>query len=115
MDKFSDFGYIYNIKLCITQNEFRKENPMPISAKQLDFCDVSKYFGKFYNQNQNNLLTLLGEHININDLFHFLFIKNIIESNVQTLFIFIITDIKSNFNQIQIGLAYIKKGYGSLP
>lgn len=40
---------------------------MPISAKQLTFCDISTNFEKFYHQNQNNLLSLLSEYININD------------------------------------------------
>lgn len=32
---------------------------MPVSAKQLNFCDISSAFDKFHNQNQNNLLSLL--------------------------------------------------------
>ena len=39
---------------------------MPISAKQLNFSNVSTTFDQFYNQNQDDLLTLLDEHININ-------------------------------------------------
>lgn len=46
---------------------------MPISAKQLNFCDVSKDFNKFYNQNQNNLLSLLSEFIDISDFIPFSF------------------------------------------
>lgn len=38
---------------------------MPISAKQLNFYDISTNFDKFYNQNQNNLLSLLDQFINI--------------------------------------------------
>jgi len=30
---------------------------MPISARQLNLCDVSKDLNNFYNQNQNNLLS----------------------------------------------------------
>ena len=40
---------------------------MPVSAKQLNLCDVSKDFDKFYNQNQNDLLSLLEQFINISD------------------------------------------------
>lgn len=40
---------------------------MPISAKQLNFYDVSSDFDEFYNQNQANLLTLLDKFINISD------------------------------------------------
>lgn len=46
---------------------------MPISAKQLTFCDVSKDFDKFYNQNQDNLLTLLDEFIDIREFIPFSF------------------------------------------
>ena len=31
---------------------------MPVSAKQLNFCDVSINFDKFYNQNQDDLLSV---------------------------------------------------------
>ena len=41
---------------------------MPVSAKQLNLCDVSTDFDKFYNQNQNNLLNLLNQFINISDI-----------------------------------------------
>jgi len=41
---------------------------MPISAKQINFYDVSSDFEKFFNQNQNNLLSLLDEFINITEL-----------------------------------------------
>lgn len=40
---------------------------MPILAKQLNLCDVSKDFDKFYYQNQNSLLAILDEFINISD------------------------------------------------
>jgi len=40
---------------------------MPVSAKQLNFYDISSDFDKFYNQNQDNLLSLLDEFINISD------------------------------------------------
>jgi hypothetical protein len=56
--------------MCITQNE-RKENPMPVSAKQLNFCNISNNFDTFYNQNQDNLLSLLDEFINISDFIPF--------------------------------------------
>ena len=46
---------------------------MPISAKQLNFYDVSSDFDKFYNQNQNNLLSLLDEFINISDFIPYSF------------------------------------------
>lgn len=46
---------------------------MPISAKQLSFSDVSTDFDKFYNQNQNNLLSLLSEFIDISDFIPFSF------------------------------------------
>lgn len=59
--------------MYITQNNFRKENPMPVSAKQLNLCDVSTDFDKFYNQNQNNLLNLLNQFINISDYIPFSF------------------------------------------
>ena len=41
----------------------RKSDPMPISAKQLNFFDISTNFAKFYNQNQDVLLSLLDEFI----------------------------------------------------
>jgi hypothetical protein len=46
---------------------------MPVSAKQLNFCDISTDFDKFYNQNQNNLLNLLNQFINISDFIPFSF------------------------------------------
>lgn len=46
---------------------------MPVSAKQLNLCDVSKDFHRFYSQNENNLLTLLDEHINISNFIPFSF------------------------------------------
>lgn len=46
---------------------------MPISAKQLSFSDVSTDFDKFYNQNQNDLLSLLSEFIDISDFIPFSF------------------------------------------
>ncbi|HSH35865.1 transposase [Schnuerera sp.] len=46
---------------------------MPISAKQLNFCDISTDFDKFYNQNQDDLLSLLSEFINISDFIPFSF------------------------------------------
>ncbi len=51
---------------------------MPISAKQINFCNISTDFDKFYNQNQNTLLSLLDEFININDFIPFSFYQNII-------------------------------------
>ena len=44
---------------------------MPVSAKQLTFSDVSTNFDNFYNQNQDNLLSLLDEFINIGDFIPF--------------------------------------------
>ena len=38
---------------------------MPVSAKQLNFSSISNDFDKFYNQNQETLLSLLDEFINI--------------------------------------------------
>lgn len=58
--------------MCITQNE-RKENPMPVSAHQLNFCDISTDFDKFYYQNQDDLLSLLNKFINISDFIPFSF------------------------------------------
>lgn len=46
---------------------------MPISAKQLNFCDISIDFDKFYHQNQNNLLSLLNEFIHISEFIPFSF------------------------------------------
>ncbi len=46
---------------------------MPVSAKQLNFCDVSTDFDKFYNQNQDDLLSLLSNFINISDFIPFSF------------------------------------------
>ncbi len=48
---------------------------MPVSAKQLNLCDISTDFDKFYNQNQNNLLNLLDQFINISDYIPFSFYK----------------------------------------
>ena len=61
--------------MCITQNE-RKENPMPVSAKQLNFSNISTDFDKFYNQNQANLLDLLNQFINITEFIPFSFYQN---------------------------------------
>ena len=46
---------------------------MPVSAKQLTFCNISTNFDTFYNQNQDNLLSLLYEFINIIDFIPFSF------------------------------------------
>ena len=46
---------------------------MPVSAKQLNFCDISKDFDKFYNQNQNDLLSLLDKFIDISEFIPFSF------------------------------------------
>ncbi|SHD76880.1 hypothetical protein [Schnuerera ultunensis] len=46
---------------------------MPVSAKQLNFTDISTEFDKFYNKNQNNLLGLLDQFINISDFIPFSF------------------------------------------
>ncbi|WP_195837945.1 hypothetical protein [Tissierella pigra] len=46
---------------------------MPVSAKQLNLCDISTSFDKFYNQNQGNLLDLLNLSINISDFIPFSF------------------------------------------
>ena len=46
---------------------------MPISAKQLTFSDISSDFDKFFNQNQDNLLSLLEEFIDIHDFIPFSF------------------------------------------
>ncbi len=40
---------------------------MPVSDKQLNLCDISTDFDKFYNQNQSNLLDLLNQFINISE------------------------------------------------
>jgi len=49
---------------------------MPISAKQLNLCDVSSDFDKFYNQNQNNLLSLLEKFIDVREFIPFSFYQN---------------------------------------
>ncbi len=46
---------------------------MPVSANQLKFCDVSTDFDKFYNQNQDDLLSLLNQFIDISDFIPFSF------------------------------------------
>lgn len=46
---------------------------MPVSAKQLNFCNISSNFDTFFNQNQDNLLSLLDEFINISDFIPFSF------------------------------------------
>lgn len=58
--------------MCITQKK-RKENLMPVLAKQLTFCNISTNFDTFYNQNQGNLISLLDEFINISDFIPFSF------------------------------------------
>ena len=49
---------------------------MPVSTKQINFCDISTNFDKFYNQNQDDLLSLLNEFINISDFIPFTFYQN---------------------------------------
>jgi len=49
---------------------------MPVSAKQLTFSNISSDFDKFYNQNQDNLLSLLDEFINISDFIPFSFYQS---------------------------------------
>ena len=49
---------------------------MPVSAKQLNFCDISNDFDKYYNQNQNDLLSLLNKFINISDFIPFSFYQD---------------------------------------
>ena len=46
---------------------------MPISAKQLNFCDISTDFDKFYHKNQNNLLSLLEQFVDISTFIPFSF------------------------------------------
>ncbi len=46
---------------------------MPVSAKQLNLCDISTDFDKFYNQNQSNLLSLLNQFISMSDFIPFSF------------------------------------------
>ena len=46
---------------------------MPVSANQLNFCNISTNFDTFYNQNQDNLLSLLDEFI---EDFNFLIVDN---------------------------------------
>lgn len=48
---------------------------MPISAKQLNLYDISTDFDKFFNQNQDNLLSLLNQFINIRDFIPFSFYR----------------------------------------
>lgn len=66
------FGYIFIIKMCITQNE-RKENPMPVSAKQLNFCNIS-----------NNLILSI---IKIK-IIYFLYLMNLLILVILSLFLF---------------------------
>ena len=49
---------------------------MPVSAKQLNFSSISNDFDKFYNQNQETLLSLLDEFINISNFIPFSFYQN---------------------------------------
>lgn len=49
---------------------------MPVSAKQLTFSNISSDFDKFYNQNQDNLLSLLDKFINISDFIPFSFYQS---------------------------------------
>jgi hypothetical protein len=49
---------------------------MPISANQLNLCDISTDFDRFFNQNQNNLLSLLNQFVDIRDFIPFSFYKN---------------------------------------
>jgi len=49
---------------------------MPISAKQLNLCDISTDFDKFYNQNQDNLLYLLNQFIDIREFIPLSFYRN---------------------------------------
>ena len=46
---------------------------MPISAKQLNLCDISTDFDNFYYQNQDDLLSLLNKFIDICDFISFSF------------------------------------------
>ncbi len=46
---------------------------MPVSAKQLNLCDISTDFDKFYYQNQDDLLSLLNKFIDISDFIPFSF------------------------------------------
>ena len=49
---------------------------MPVSAKQLNFSNISTDFDKFYNQNQETLLSLLDEFVNISDFIPFSFYQS---------------------------------------
>lgn len=49
---------------------------MPVSAKQLTFSNFSSDFDKFYNQNQDTLLSLLDKFINISDFIPFSFYQS---------------------------------------
>ena len=49
---------------------------MPVSAKQLTFSNISSDFDKFYNQNQDTLLSLLDKFINISDFIPFSFYQS---------------------------------------
>lgn len=55
---------------------------MPVSAKQINFSDISTNFEKFYNQNQDDLLSLLNERINISDFIPFSFYQKYYSSLV---------------------------------
>lgn len=48
---------------------------MPVQAKQLNFRDVSSDFDEFFNQNKNNLLSLLDQFIDISEFIPFSFYK----------------------------------------
>jgi len=49
---------------------------MPVSAKQLNLSNISTDFDKFYNQNQETLLSLLDEFVNISDFIPFSFYQS---------------------------------------
>lgn len=60
-----------------------KRNSMPVLTNQLNHRDISNDFNKFYNENQDDLLSLLNQFINIRILYHFLIIGNIIHIQLQ--------------------------------
>lgn len=49
---------------------------MPISSKQLNFCDISSDFDRFFNQNQSNLISLLNQFIDISEFIPFSFYQS---------------------------------------
>ena len=76
MARFPPFWVYIQYQIVYNLYQKRKENLMPVSAKQLNFSSISNDFDKFYNQNQETLLSLLDEFINISNFIPFSFYQN---------------------------------------